>query len=186
MDTSEIVKRAIDGSKDDFVSLIRHSEGIMYGVARGIVNTDNDASDAIQETILKAYRNLNQLREPAHFRTWLIRILINECRTILRQNRRFAATVNHLAHHAEQDVASLEDRIELDELLKELDLDHREIIALYYIQDIPVKEIALILDISEGTVKSRLYRARAKLSAMMGANRMNSTEPESLSKEALQ
>ncbi|MNI82384.1 RNA polymerase sigma factor SigM [compost metagenome] len=60
--------------------------------------------------------------------------------------------------------------MELNELLERLELDHREIIALYYIQDIPVKEISQILDLSEGTVKSRLYRARSKLAAMMNQN----------------
>lgn len=169
MDSLENVKRAISGSKDAFVSLVRDNEGVMYGIARGIVNSDNDAADAIQETILKAYRNLNQLRDPAYFRTWMIRILINECRSIIRQNNQFAA-ITYLLRPDEPSGTSVEDRMELNELLERLELDHREIIALYYIQDIPVKEISQILDLSEGTVKSRLYRARSKLAAMMNQN----------------
>ncbi|MOA57534.1 RNA polymerase sigma factor SigM [compost metagenome] len=73
--------------------------------------------------------------------------------------------------------SNVEDRLELKELLDGLEQDHREVIALYYIQDIPVKEIAQILDLSEGTVKSRLYRARSKLATMMN---------HSSTKEALQ
>lgn len=177
MDSLQMVKEAISGSKDAFVTLIRDNEGLMYGVARGLVNTDNDAADAIQEAILNAYRNLYQLRDPAYFRTWLIRILINECRKIAKQNSQFVAIGHLLESTAATSSSNVEDRLELNELLDGLELDHREVIALYYIEDIPVKEIAQILDLSEGTVKSRLYRARSKLAAMMN---------HSSTKEALQ
>ncbi|MCQ6558397.1 RNA polymerase sigma factor [Paenibacillus mendelii] len=164
MDVSIKVQEAVNGARDAFIQLIRANEQSMYAVARGILKSDSDAADAIQETILKAYNGIRGLREPAYFRTWLIRILINECRQIARHNSKFIPMTGVVER---EDVHGFESSMEVDELLGELDLEHKEIVVLYYMEDMSVKEIAQSLDISEGTVKSRLYRARLKLAILL-------------------
>jgi RNA polymerase sigma-70 factor (ECF subfamily) len=78
------VKLAQKGSKDAFVRLITAAEKSMYRVAKAILKSDNECADAIQESILKAFKSVGGLREPQYFKTWLIRILINECKVILK------------------------------------------------------------------------------------------------------
>ncbi|CAH1197568.1 ECF RNA polymerase sigma factor SigM [Paenibacillus plantiphilus] len=165
MNVLQTIHDAQNGSRDAFISLIRNNEGVMYAIARNILRTDNDAADAMQEAILKAYSNIGNLREPAYFRTWLIRILINECRQIVRYNSKFVSIAAVMEPTAAYQ--GLDSKLEMEELLEQLDMDHKEVVVLYYMEDISVKEIAGMLDISEGTVKSRLYRARTKLATLL-------------------
>ncbi|SID64161.1 RNA polymerase sigma factor SigM [Mycobacteroides abscessus subsp. abscessus] len=116
-------------------------------MARGLLSNDNDCADAIQETILKSFRSIRKLKQPKYFKTWITRILINECHNILRKK---------------QTVVPVED-IEY--------YKHRAPVILYYYEDFSVKEIAELLEISTGTVKSRLNRARAKLSVYLSEER---------------
>lgn len=77
------VELAQKGSKEAFSRLIKNSEASMYRVAKSFLKTDTDCADAIQETILKAYKMIRSLKQPQYFKTWLIRILINECKHVL-------------------------------------------------------------------------------------------------------
>jgi len=114
----------------------------------------------MQETVLTAYKSVHALREPAYFRTWMIRILINECRRLLKQRNKQVPLTNLSDKHS----ASGEyEGMELREAIDSLDLPMRLVIVLHYMHDLPIKEVARTLGISEGTVKSRLYRAREKL-----------------------
>ncbi|MBM7565018.1 RNA polymerase sigma factor [Paenibacillus sacheonensis] len=161
----QAVNLAIAGSKDAFISLIRESEQMMYAIGKGLLKNDADIADAIQETILKSYNGIGKLRDPAYFRTWLIRILINECRQTIRQNNKYIPL--SISHAQGVIDASPSERMEMEDLLAGLDLDHREVVVLYYLDDLSIKDIAQLLDLSENTVKSRLYRARAKLASLL-------------------
>ncbi|MFX3631408.1 MAG: sigma-70 family RNA polymerase sigma factor [Candidatus Pristimantibacillus sp.] len=164
MEGLELVKRARDGSREAFIELIRMHEPIMYSIAQGILRGSKaDIIDAIQESILLAYKGIIQLREPAFFRTWLVRILINECRKMLKHNRKVVPV--ELIY--EKKSGEMESDMELMDLLSGLDLEHKEIVILFYIEDIPIKEIAQIVGLTESGVKSRLYRARFKLAMLL-------------------
>ena len=132
MDVAKKVQEAIKGAREAFIQLIRVNEQSMYAVARGILKSDSDAADAIQETILKAYNGISGLREPAYFRTWLIRILINECRQIARHNSKFIPMIGVVEREV---VHGFESTVEMDELLGGLDLEHKEVVVLYYMED---------------------------------------------------
>jgi len=143
-------------------------ESPMYAVAKQMLRRDEDCADAMQETVLIAYKSLQALREPAYFRTWIIRILMNECRRVLNQRNR------QVPLSAVPDKPSARDEyegMELREAVDSLDLPMRLVIELHYMHDLSIKEVAKSLDVSEGTVKSRLHRAREKL--------MRWLEPES-------
>jgi RNA polymerase sigma-70 factor (ECF subfamily) len=160
LDLEKTIKRARSGDKESFVALVHHFEANLYRVAKAILKKDEDCADAIQETILKAYYSIHTLREPSFVKTWLIRILINECNQILRYKQKVIAM--HDLHTSESAGPGSES-VEIHEVVNRLEEDLRVVVTLYYFEDLAVKQIAELLGISEGTIKSRLYRARQAL-----------------------
>jgi RNA polymerase sigma-70 factor (ECF subfamily) len=161
------VELAIKGNGGSFARIINDMEGSMYRVAKSILQGDNDCADAIQETILKAYKSINSLRQPQFFKTWLIRILINECKRINIQKNKIIPMEEIIPDISFRDT---EDNALLHEIINLLENDLRTVVLLYYFEDLPVKEISDILDIPEGTVKSKLSRARKKLANILNDN----------------
>ena len=125
------------------------------------------AEDAAQEVFIKAYKNMESFRKDASEKTWLTSIALNVCKNYARTSwfRRVQIGIEVKA-----DTYSMEDRlteeIEKSELLKkvmDLSKKYREVILLYYYQDLKISEIAEILEVSESSVKMRLNRAKLKL-----------------------
>lgn len=160
---------AIKGDKNVFVELINENKLAVYRVARGILKDDHDIEDAIQNTILKAYENINKLRKHEYFKTWLIRILINECNSIIKKKKK----VFFIEEAAIQD--KYEDKyedIDLATAINNLEEDLRVVTVLYYFEDIQQKEIAKILSINENTVRTRILRARKKLYELLNSEKV--------------
>lgn len=155
----QLVKRSLKGDKDSFTQLILNHEKTLYGTAMGIVKNSHDASDAIQDAILEAYENLDSLREPNYFKTWLIRILIHKCYAILKRSSRQIPT-----EFTEESLGCTEDTsdtaMDIRNAMDTLSGGDRLILTLFYVEDIPIKEIASMLELSQGAVKNRLYRSR--------------------------
>lgn len=147
-------------TKEQLGRLIIASEDTMYHVAKTLLRNDTDCSDAIQETVVKAFTKVNTLRADARGKTWLIRILINECYAIMRREKRL---VSLEAIPTEDVGADTADYSDLYEALTRLPEEDRLCVTLYYMEGYSIKEIAAILKFSESGVKSRLYRARNKL-----------------------
>lgn len=82
------VAKAKNGDREAFLSLINENRLNIYRVAKGILNNEHDIEDAIQNTIIKSFEKISTLKNDDFFRTWIIRILINECNDILRKNKR--------------------------------------------------------------------------------------------------
>lgn len=160
----EDVKLAQKGNKDAFVKLITAAEKSMYRVARAILKSDNECADAIQEAILKAYKSIGGLREPQYFKTWLTKILINECNRILRNNRKVIPIEEYMDQAYTLDPY---EKLEIQEAVSSLEDEFRIVVILFYFEDMTIKDIAKMLDIPEGTVKSRLSRARERLSKQL-------------------
>ncbi|GGN94709.1 RNA polymerase sigma factor [Saccharibacillus kuerlensis] len=160
MDIEQLAKEAQEGNTEAFLKLIESWKGPMYRTARTILGSDTDCADALQETILKAYRSIGTLRESNFFKTWLYRILINECNTILRKKRRLSlpGTVPEVIG-GEEDYRVVELREAVDRLKEPLRLT----VVLVYMEDMKIAEAARILGVSEGTVKMRLKRSRIQL-----------------------
>jgi RNA polymerase sigma factor (sigma-70 family) len=154
------VQFACSGDRDAFARLIRAMQNEMYGMARTLLTQDADCADAIQEAILKAYRNLPKLKEPAFFRTWLLRILINECQQIYRKQKRITPTDKL----PEQGAGYTADpNLDLQDVVNRLEEPLRTLVRLHYFADLPLSQIAEMMEVSEGTLKSRLHRARRYL-----------------------
>lgn len=147
-------------TKDAFIREVREAEAMLYYVSKSILKNDSDCGDAVQETLLKAYEKLPTLKREKFFRTWITRILINECKGILRRRK------NVIPYEDYMDNARMFEENRYDHLymaIMELPEDLRILVTLYYIEGFSQKEISEILEIPTGTIKSKLSRARDSL-----------------------
>ena len=129
-----------------------------------MTKNDDDALDCIQEAILQAYISIKDLRQDEYFKTWLIKILINKCNALLKKNKKI---LNLDVSIAENDKVEQSDRLELKDSINNLDSNLKIIVILYYYEDMSIKDISESLNIPQGTIKSRLSRARSKLKEML-------------------
>ena len=155
------IKLAKKGNKEAFCRLINDNKNQMYKIAKSIVFLECDIEDALQETILKTWLQIGNLKKDEFFKSWLIRILINECYGLLRKRSK-VTNLSDITAAQVVDVGS-DEKIDMDNALKALSYELRVVVVLFYFEDMPYKEIAAILNIAEGTVKSRLSRAKTKL-----------------------
>lgn len=146
--------------KEQLGQLIIASEDTMYHVAKTLLYSDADCADAIQETIVKAFTNLHTLRQDSYAKTWLVRILINECYAFMRRGKRVVSLEEYQFQETAGEQADYSD---LYEAVRQLPKNIRICVTLYYLEGYSVKETAELLGISESAVKNRLARARAKM-----------------------
>lgn len=147
-------------TKQELGNLIISSEETMYHVAKTILYSDTDCSDAISEAIAKAFEKLHSLRKDEYARTWLIRILINECYQILRRQKKVLSLEEMHARQGEMLYQQDSDYTELYIALKHLKDDERISVVLYYLEGYSIKEIANIVNSTESAIKQRLVRGR--------------------------
>lgn len=145
-------------TKEEFAKVVTDTAPVLYRVSKSILKRDEDCEDAAQEAIAHAFSKLDTLKSDDFAKTWLIRILINECYGILRRRKREFYREEIGEAEAEQN-----DYSELYKALNELPADYRVTIVLHYIEGYSVSETAEILKVADGTVKSRLSRGRKKL-----------------------
>lgn len=162
---------AQEGNKDAFVRLIKRVEPSLYRVARSILKSDAECLDAAQEAILNAYKSIHALKEASYFKTWIIRILINECYRLAKERNKVILIGDLMekepAFPPISEGLPFEDQMEVQEAIDSLEKDLQSVITLYYLEDLSIKFIADVLKIPQGTVKSRLARARQKLAELL-------------------
>lgn len=155
-----LVIRAMQEDTEAFLELMQYHTQSMYKVARGFLRNEEDVADALQDTILTCFEKLKTLKEPKYFKTWMIRILINECKNILKENNR-QCLLEEFPDVA--DTHSQTEQLEFAELLNALDEKYRVILILYYVEGFKIPEISQLLEMKESTVKTRLARGRKSL-----------------------
>lgn len=143
-------------TKETFTELVLASEKTLYRVSMSMLKNETDCEDAVQTAILTAYQKLDTLKNETFFKTWLVRILINVCNKQLNHNKRFF----NIQEYMETAAPSSDINIDVKIALEGLPVKIREVVVLYYIEEFSVKEIKSILNIPEGTVKSRLSKGR--------------------------
>ena len=169
---TEVVERAQHGDTKAFEALAREAGGRLVGVAFRILRDLPAAEDAVQQTLVTAWRELPGLREPERFDAWLYRILVRACAAEARRSGRWRADVRDVSPDAPVDTNEFRrvaDRDELERGFRRLTSDQRAVIVLRYWRDLRQEEIAETLDIPLGTVKSRLHHATAALRAALEA-----------------
>ncbi|MGH2817167.1 MAG: RNA polymerase sigma factor [Actinomycetota bacterium] len=181
LDELELVERAKKGDTDAYEVLVRTYQGVAQRTAYVITGDAGDAEDAAQSAFIKAYYALGRFRSDAPFRPWLLKIVANEA----LNRRRSAGRREGLRLRLEEDrpredaapspeaaVLAGEPRRVLVEALNSLKEDERRVIALRYFLDLSEKEMAAVMGVAKGTVKSRLSRAMKKLRANLEANEL--------------
>ncbi|MDE6314712.1 MAG: RNA polymerase sigma factor [Lachnospiraceae bacterium] len=144
---------------DVFIKTVRENQTAMFRLAYSIVGNKEDAEDTVSEAILKAFTHLGELRKRKKMKAWLFQILVNESKTCLKKRNRMELREDICGFEGKEKVPSYG----LFEFVNQLEDIHKEVVLLFYFEEFNIKEIAGILDISVGTVKSRLSRARGKL-----------------------
>ena len=147
---------------DEFEEQVLSLTQPMYRLASSLLRRESDRQDAVQQCILLAWERRGQLRDEGKFRPWLMRILVNCCHSLLRP-RRGEVLVNEIPFERPVPLRNEALRDAIDALPDKL----RPVIVMHYLLGMEVKEIAYCLRITEGTVKSRLARARAALRELL-------------------
>ena len=157
----ETIKKAKQGDADKIGQIILENMQTLYRVAFGILKNDDEIYDAISATTVKVFENIHTLKKEEYVKTWITRILINECYKICNKNKKIIYLENvqqkNLVHN------DTHEELEFKNLIRNLNDELKEIVILYYFEDFSIKEISKIIKIPEGTVKTRLSRARKKL-----------------------
>jgi RNA polymerase sigma-70 factor (ECF subfamily) len=167
-----VVERAQRGDPDAFEVLVRDVGGRLVGLAFRILRDPSAAEDAVQQTLVTAWRELPGLRDPERFEAWLYRILVRACAAEARRSGRWRADVRDVSPDAPVDTNEFRrvaDRDELERGFRRLTSDQRAVIVLRYWGDLRQEDIAETLNIPLGTVKSRLHHATAALRAALEA-----------------
>ena len=157
-----------------FKELVSRWESHLYYYVRRVIERDNAVWDILQETWLAVFQNIHKLEDPWKFPIWLYRISHNKAINLLREENKYVQiTDEEISDYCENNFLdySKQQAENVHELLSKLKLAHREVLTLYYLEGFSIKEMADILEVSEGTVKSRLHYAKKRITEMSkGAN----------------
>ena len=175
----QLVRRAQQGDNGAFEELLLLHQKKVYNLCLRMSANQDDALDLSQEAFIKAWRSIGQYQFEASFSTWLFRLTSNVCIDFLRRKKRRQETsltesyddsdegaelsLPDVQPLPEQQAITNETKMELAQAMAQLAPDHREILQLRVIEDLPYEQIADILGVRVGTVKSRLARARLSL-----------------------
>ena len=174
----EIIKKVIDGDKSAFEDLVLANQKNVYNLALKMTRNEDDALDVSQEAFVKAYQQLKNFRGDSRFSVWLYRMTYNLCIDFLRKKPNANVVpltyedeggdsapleIPDLRDLPEDNVVRSETRKTIADGINELTNDHREVLVMREITGMNYEEMATTLNVSIGTVKSRLARARLKL-----------------------
>jgi RNA polymerase sigma-70 factor, ECF subfamily len=168
----DLVEAAGNGDHDAFEMLIGARVDRLYAIATLILRDREAAADALQETLVRAWRDLSALRDPDSFDPWIRRILVNACADVARTERRHSTSVRVISLEPSVDDAtgSAADRDRLERAFRRLKPEYRALVVLHLYVGLPVPEVAQTLSIPLGTAKSRLHYATATLRAALDAD----------------
>jgi RNA polymerase sigma-70 factor, ECF subfamily len=179
----DLVRRYLSGDRAAFAALVERHERRVYNLALRMTGREEDARDATQDAFLTVLRKLSSFRGEAAFTTWLHRVTINACYDLLRKRQR-----SPLLERGDDDLPAVEPppapdpadesslSIDVRAALMQVPEDFRAVMILHDVHDLRQEEVAAILGVPIGTVKSRLHRGRVALARAMGLSR---TDPAS-------
>lgn len=147
-------------TREQFIAEAKAAEAMLYHVSKSILKNDADCADAVQEALLKAYEKLHTLKKDEFFRTWITKILMHECYKICRKNKKIVPYEEYMINAKMWEEGRYTG---LYMAIMELPQELRLLVTLYYLEGFSQKEISEIMNMREGTIKSRLSRARRLL-----------------------
>ncbi|MCI8470463.1 MAG: sigma-70 family RNA polymerase sigma factor [Clostridia bacterium] len=164
----ELIIRSKNGDERAFTELILSMKNDLYRIGRTRLNDDNDISDAIQETMINAYKNLKKLKDNSNFKSWIIKILINECNRIYKKKSKNTKlfekiTIEEPVNSIDNSINNINAKLDFELLINQLSYEEKLIITLYYNNGYSCSEISNILNMNINTVKSKITRAKEKV-----------------------
>jgi RNA polymerase sigma-70 factor (ECF subfamily) len=166
---STLIERAREGDMRAFDAIVSRRLMPTFRLARAILGSTEEAEDATQDAFIAAWRGLPTLRDIGRFDAWFSRIVVNACRMTVRRRPRaqFIPLQSDIDEHDiewhDPGLAGLDETDALQRAIDQLEVQDRAILALFYLEDRPLANVASILGIAAGTAKWRLHRARAAL-----------------------
>lgn len=156
MSEHQLERKAIKGSEDAFLDLMHtHQEGL-YRTAMSYLKNEEDALEAVQEVTYRAFKHIKTLKEPAYFKTWVTRIMMNYCQDTIKKSKREICEESLLLVFGKKEDYTF---LEIEEALANLTDYERELLHLKYFEDVKIKDIAVMWKTPEGTIKTRLHKA---------------------------
>ena len=168
----DLVERAKSGDREAFAILARSRSDRLFGIAHRILRDVGRSEDAVQQTLVIAWRELPRLRDPDRFEAWINRLLVNVCYLEARRARQWSANVRLLPTEwpaAQDDTLSIADRDQLERGFRRLPPEQRAILVLRHYLGLEPAEIAETLGIPVGTARSRLHYAHRAMRAALEA-----------------
>lgn len=166
----DLIRNAKHGRTEAFATLINNYKNFVFRTAYGVLQNQHDAEDVTQETFIKVHRSLKNLHDEGTFPTWLARITVRTAIDWLRQSQRYQSSLLDMAPATTGDVSHSDMRLDLEQALSLLTTNQRTIIILREVRGFDYEELAKILDIPIGTVRSRLHNARNHLRQLLLTN----------------
>lgn len=169
MEMEELVRASQAGDIKSFITLVKMKEEMIFRIARNYTSSSYDAEDCISEAVLRAFDKVRQLRDAKKFYVWFVSLLINVCRKRYKAAAMENEFIAEIHQTIDQNVFEYSDNsLLVEEILKCLGENEREILILRYLKDFTLEEIAEILDVPKGTVKSRISRTMSRLRTKYG------------------
>lgn len=170
------IQQTLNGNVNDYAFLVEKYKHMVFTLTIRIVKNREEAEEVSQDVFVKAYKNLKNFKGDSKFSTWIYKIAYYASLDVLKRNRRQISPEN-IDTFKVRDLGNTDDSLTLlhdrerkqiinDALLK-LHEDERIIITLYYFEELPIKEISKVVDLSEDNIKIKLFRSRKKLAELL-------------------
>lgn len=162
----ELVKQARKGDKEAFTQIIYEIRHDLYKIARCRLSCEDDIEDAVQETMIDAFRSIKKLNKIESYKKWIIKILVNKCNHIYKKNKNRNISFENLelekSYSFNENYYGLDD-LDFNLILRDLKYDERIALTLFYLEDYSINEISKLLKTNENTIKTRLKRGKEKI-----------------------
>lgn len=170
------IKQTLNGNVNDYAFLVEKYKHMVFTLTIRIVKNREEAEEVSQDVFVKAYKNLKNFKGESKFSTWLYKIAYYASLDVLKRNKR-QISVENIDTVRERDFKNTNDSLNflhdierkkiINEALLKLSEDERVIITLFYYEELPIKEISKVIDLSEDNIKIKLFRSRKKLAELL-------------------
>ncbi|MFZ2282429.1 MAG: RNA polymerase sigma factor [Lutibacter sp.] len=170
------IQQTLNGNVNDYAFLVEKYKHMVFTLTIRIVKNREEAEEVSQDVFVKAYKNLNNFKGESKFSTWIYKIAYYASLDVLKRNKRQISSEN-IDVIKERDLGNTDDSLKhlydkerkqiINDALLKLSEDERVIITLYYFEELPIKEISKVVDLSEDNIKIKLFRSRKKLAELL-------------------
>ena len=170
------IQQTLNGNVNDYAFLVEKYKHMVFTLTIRIVKNREEAEEVSQDVFVKAYKNLNNFKGESKFSTWIYKIAYYASLDVLKRNKRQISSEN-IDVIKERDLGNTDDSLKhlydkerkqiINDALLKLNEDERVIITLYYFEELPIKEISKVVDLSEDNIKIKLFRSRKKLAELL-------------------